>query len=154
MQENTNSSTNLLANEGNRSSSISATLEEPKSPSIPNVTSNSEGEYIDFSKANVRVHFKDPEESMQNFIDLNQSSLRRSAMITSTEPKSQDSDHSHNLFTNFQSDAEVPILINPKSITERCFYAKEVANVLHDNAINYMNEMTLITIANEACSFT
>ena len=101
----------------------------------------------------MRVHFKDPEESMPNFISLNQSGLRRSARIASAEPKRKDGDCTCNLFTNFQSDAEVPILPNPKSITERHFYAKEVVNVLHDNAMNHVHEILLVTIDNEACSF-
>ena len=90
---------------------------------------------------------------MPNFTNLNQSGLRRLARIASAEPKSQDSDHACNLFTDFQSDAEVPILPNPKSITERYFSAKDVVNVLCDNTINYVNEMTLSTIDNEACTF-
>ena len=81
------------------------------------------------------------EESMPNFVDLKQHGLRRSARIASTEAKSQDGDHTYNLFTNFQSDAEMPILPNPGSITERCFCAKVVANTLCDDAINYVNEM-------------
>ena len=84
---------------------------------MPNTASNNEVEHIDFSRAKVQARFEDLEESMTKFIYLNQSGLGRPARIASTEPNSQDGDYSFNIFTNFQSDAEVPILPNPKSIT-------------------------------------
>ena len=47
----------------------------------------------------------------------------------------------------------MPIPPNPKAITERYFYAKDVVNVICDNTINYVNDIMLSTIDNEAHTF-